>query len=437
MGIEHRWDLAVAALVFAALLDGIDGRVARLLKAPSRFGAELDSLADFVNFGVAPAIIVFNWALDDLHSLAGSRSSSSPCARRFGSRASTCRSTPPTRRRGRATISSAFRRRRRRSFCSCPSMSRISSCVPGLTPLVLIYTLAVALLMVSSVPTFSGKLIGQKIPREYVPPVFVLAAAFMAVLLTYPAATLAVGSVIYLAVIPLSAYRYRAEERKAAKAAKAQSPKGTRPKRRLHGRGPSRSPENQAVKQHLLHLSSPARGHEGVLSGQAAVPAAACRYDLEVPRDDRLPRREASELGVDLIVHTNQERACATASPDHPRQRAPHRHHEDRGASSRRSTTTASTRPSAGARATRRSRAPRSASSRSARCAASLGPEAPAAGAVASLQHPHATRREHPRVPAVELDRARRLALHLSRGHPGGAALFRQADVRWSSATAC
>ena len=66
MAIEHRWDLAVAALVFAAFLDGIDGRIARLLKAQSRFGAELDSLADFVNFGVAPAIIIFNWALDDL-----------------------------------------------------------------------------------------------------------------------------------------------------------------------------------------------------------------------------------------------------------------------------------------------------------------------------------------------------------------------------------
>src|SRR5271169_4746383 len=51
MAIEHRWDLTVAALVFAAFLDGIDGRIARLLKASSRFGAELDSLADFVNFG--------------------------------------------------------------------------------------------------------------------------------------------------------------------------------------------------------------------------------------------------------------------------------------------------------------------------------------------------------------------------------------------------
>jgi CDP-diacylglycerol--serine O-phosphatidyltransferase len=88
------------------------------------------------------------------------------------------------------------------------------------------YTLGIALLMVSNVPTFSGKLIGQKIAREYVPPVFVLAALFMALLLTFPSLTLAIGSLLYLAMIPVSAYRYLAEERKAAKAAKAQSAKG-------------------------------------------------------------------------------------------------------------------------------------------------------------------------------------------------------------------
>src|SRR5215475_10891663 len=68
MGIEGRYDLAVAAIVFAACLDGIDGRIARLLKASSRFGAELDSLADFVNFGVAPAFLIFTWGLGDLKS---------------------------------------------------------------------------------------------------------------------------------------------------------------------------------------------------------------------------------------------------------------------------------------------------------------------------------------------------------------------------------
>ena len=56
LAIEGKLEWAVAAIVFAATLDGIDGRVARMLKGTSRFGAELDSLADFVNFGVAPGL---------------------------------------------------------------------------------------------------------------------------------------------------------------------------------------------------------------------------------------------------------------------------------------------------------------------------------------------------------------------------------------------
>src|SRR6187401_124969 len=63
---EGRLHLALAAIVFAAALDGIDGRVARMLKGTSRFGAELDSLADFVNFGVAPALILYFWGLHEL-----------------------------------------------------------------------------------------------------------------------------------------------------------------------------------------------------------------------------------------------------------------------------------------------------------------------------------------------------------------------------------
>src|SRR5262245_35548125 len=64
--IEGRIELALAAIVFAAVLDGLDGRVARLIKGQSRFGAELDSLADFVNFGVAPALILYFWGLHEL-----------------------------------------------------------------------------------------------------------------------------------------------------------------------------------------------------------------------------------------------------------------------------------------------------------------------------------------------------------------------------------
>src|SRR6267142_6483034 len=68
LAVEDRLEWAMAAIVFAAMLDGIDGRVARMLKGTSRFGAELDSLADFVNFGVAPGLILYFWALHELKS---------------------------------------------------------------------------------------------------------------------------------------------------------------------------------------------------------------------------------------------------------------------------------------------------------------------------------------------------------------------------------
>jgi len=228
MGIENRFDLAVAALVFAAFLDGIDGRIARLLKASSRFGAELDSLADFVNFGVAPAIIMFNWALEDLHSL--------------GWIAVLVFAVCSALRLARFNVSldrTDLPAWKSNYFVGVPAPAGaiilllpiyaqdLGLHLPRLTPLVLLYTLGIALLMVSNVPTFSGKLIGQKIAREYVPPLFVLAALFIALLLTYPSATLATGSLMYLAMIPVSAYRYLAQERKAAEIARAQNGKGT------------------------------------------------------------------------------------------------------------------------------------------------------------------------------------------------------------------
>ncbi|GAB4472912.1 MAG: CDP-diacylglycerol--serine O-phosphatidyltransferase [Erythrobacter tepidarius] len=64
--IDGQWDYAVGLVVLAGVLDGIDGRIARLLNAQSRFGAELDSLADSLSFGVAPALILFLWSLQDL-----------------------------------------------------------------------------------------------------------------------------------------------------------------------------------------------------------------------------------------------------------------------------------------------------------------------------------------------------------------------------------
>src|SRR5262249_1704294 len=68
LAFEQHFEWAAAAIIFAAFLDGIDGRGARMLKGTSRFGAELDSLADFVNFGVAPGLMLYVWGLYELKS---------------------------------------------------------------------------------------------------------------------------------------------------------------------------------------------------------------------------------------------------------------------------------------------------------------------------------------------------------------------------------
>ena len=65
--LQERWEFAVLLLsVFFAILDTLDGRMARLLKGQSRFGAELDSLSDFISFGVAPALILFFWTTNTI-----------------------------------------------------------------------------------------------------------------------------------------------------------------------------------------------------------------------------------------------------------------------------------------------------------------------------------------------------------------------------------
>jgi CDP-diacylglycerol--serine O-phosphatidyltransferase len=212
MGIEERYELALAAIVFAALLDGIDGRVARLLKASSRFGAELDSLADFVNFGVAPAFLVFNWGLGSLKSLGWI------CVMIFAL-ASALRLA-----RFNVASDEDNPRWQKAYFIGMPTpAAAIVVLLPVfiehlgfegmrswtfMLDIVLVYTLVIAFLMVSTIPTFSGKLLGERISREYVLPIFMLSIGFVALLLTYPFGTLTGGSIAYLASIPFSYRRF-------------------------------------------------------------------------------------------------------------------------------------------------------------------------------------------------------------------------------------
>ena len=69
LALNGNFQGAVYAIIVAGVLDGLDGRVARLLKVTSQFGAELDSLSDFVSFGVAPAAIMYLWTMSALHSV--------------------------------------------------------------------------------------------------------------------------------------------------------------------------------------------------------------------------------------------------------------------------------------------------------------------------------------------------------------------------------
>lgn len=69
LAFESRFELAVSAVLLAAFLDGIDGRIARMMKGSSKFGAQMDSLADIVNFGVAPALVLYAFLLDQARSI--------------------------------------------------------------------------------------------------------------------------------------------------------------------------------------------------------------------------------------------------------------------------------------------------------------------------------------------------------------------------------
>jgi len=219
MGIEGRYDLALAAIVFAALLDGLDGRIARLLKASSRFGAELDSLADFVNFGVAPAFLVFNWGLGEL------KSAGWICMMIFAL-TSALRLA-----RFNAAIDDDKPRWQSNYFIGMPTPAAAIAVMlpvylsqlgfeqmksPFLLKLTLVYTLFVAFMMVSTIPTYSGKLLGERIGREWVLPLFVVAVGLVALLVTYPYETLTALTLIYLATIPLSWRRFQEEKQQAA-----------------------------------------------------------------------------------------------------------------------------------------------------------------------------------------------------------------------------
>ncbi len=205
----ERWDLAIAAVLVAMVADVLDGRIARLMGATSEFGAQLDSLADVINFGVTPALMVYLWALGDTGGLGWALVLvfAMCCAMRL------------------ARFNAALG-----IEAPVPWESRFFTGVPApcgaglvLLPMVLSFALgedilaspalngvmlvAVAALMVSNVPTFSAKRI--RVRQSYVGLVLVGVGAFAAFLVSTPWVTLSLIGLAYWISIPISATIYR------------------------------------------------------------------------------------------------------------------------------------------------------------------------------------------------------------------------------------
>ena len=199
-GFQGDFSLAVLLILIAGVLDGLDGRVARLLKSESEFGAELDSLADFINFGVAPVFLMYLWVLQDMRSagwisvLIFAACSVIRLARfNVGNKSETIVED-------------------KRFFVGVPSPAGAllvmlpmfisfrwpeAPLIPG--SLIILYIIFVGLLLISRIPTWSFKtmtIYGDNVKFLFVGFVVVISA-----LLTYPWITLIVVDLVYLAGI--------------------------------------------------------------------------------------------------------------------------------------------------------------------------------------------------------------------------------------------
>ncbi len=208
-----RWDLAVFAIVAAGILDGLDGRLARLLNATSKFGSELDSLSDFVSFGVAPVVIVYMWTL---HGLGGAGWAvvllfAVCCALRLA-RFNTALGDPNP-----PPWAGLY-------FTGVPAPAAAGLALlplmltfevgPGLfdRPIVsAVVLVAVAVLMVSRVPTFSFK--RARVPPRLMLPALLVVGLLVAALASAPWATFVAVGVVYLASIPVSVWTQRRAQR--------------------------------------------------------------------------------------------------------------------------------------------------------------------------------------------------------------------------------
>ncbi|HWI85634.1 MAG TPA: phosphatidylcholine/phosphatidylserine synthase [Sphingomonas sp.] len=222
--IAGEWEKAVGAVLVAGVLDGLDGRVARLLKAESRFGAELDSLSDVIAFGVSPAVIMFLWSLQYIpkYGWVVALAHAVCCALRLA--------------RFNSQIDSEWQPHKSAGFLT--GVPAPAGAAMALLPLILWlalgdaelprvqdilirtyivapWTLFVAFLMISDLATYGWS--SFRLRREARLPALLLIALLGAALLTAPWATLGVATILYAAAIPFAVRSYgRVKRRRSA-----------------------------------------------------------------------------------------------------------------------------------------------------------------------------------------------------------------------------
>jgi CDP-diacylglycerol---serine O-phosphatidyltransferase len=208
LALTGKYQSAAAAIIIAGVLDGIDGRIARLLKVTSPFGAQLDSLSDFVSFGVAPAVLLYLWTMSQLASLGWALVLlfGVCCALRLA--------------RFNTQLGAELPPYAYNFFTGVPAPAGAGLVMipmfvsfefelaffrsPYVNGLVLA---GVAALMVSRIPTFSFKRF--RVPAEWVLPMLLVIGGLAAFLTTEPWGTLLLIGVLYLGSIPLSIRSYR------------------------------------------------------------------------------------------------------------------------------------------------------------------------------------------------------------------------------------
>ena len=222
LAIGGDWERALGSIVFAGVLDGFDGRIARLLRAQSKFGAELDSLSDNIAFGTAPALILFLWSLQT--------------APRFGWIAALGLAVCCALRLARfnARIDVAEQPHKSAGFNTgvpAPAGAGLAFVPVYLWlitgdelfrrwELVMAWTIVIALLMISNLPTFSWSSI--RIRRSWRLFALVGVALLGAALIRAPWHTLLGVSALYLAMIPVALMSYaRVKQRRAASGGRA------------------------------------------------------------------------------------------------------------------------------------------------------------------------------------------------------------------------